>query len=153
MAIRPTSSVLDRFTGKREDLIPILQKIQETEGFISVESVQQVSRKLRISENEIYGVATFYAQFRFTPPGKHHIYVCMGTACHVRGGEQILNSLEYRLGIKEGETTPDKKYDLNRVACLGCCALAPVVKIDDEIYSQVSVLKMIGVMDEYDEAE
>ncbi len=153
MAITPTSTVLDRFTGKRENLIPILQKIQEAEGFISVESVQHISRKLRISENEIYGVATFYAQFRFTPPGKHHIYVCMGTACHVRGGEQILNSLEYRLGVKEGETTPDKKYDLNRVACLGCCALAPVVKIDDEIYSQMSVLKMNGVMDEYDEAE
>ena len=153
MAITPASSVYDRFTGKREDLIPILQKVQETEGYISVGSVEMISRKLRISENEIYGVATFYAQFRFTPPGEHHIYVCMGTACHVRGGEQLLNSLRYRLKIKEGETTPDMKYDLNRVACLGCCALAPVVKIDDDIYSQMSVLKLIGVMDEYDQAE
>lgn len=153
MAITPTSTVMDRFAGKREDLIPILQKVQEVEGFISADSVEMISRKLRISENEVYGVATFYAQFRFTPPGEHHIYICMGTACHVRGGEQLLNSLQYRLGIKEGETTPDMKYDLNRVACLGCCALAPVVKIDDEIYSQMSVLKLIGVMDEYDQAE
>jgi NADH-quinone oxidoreductase subunit E len=77
----------------------------------------------------------------------------MGTACHVRGGEQLLNSLEWRLKVKEGETTPDKKYDLNRVACLGCCALAPVVRINDTIYSQMSVLKLKGVMDEYDQAE
>ena len=153
MAITATSTVLEGFTGNREDLIPILQKIQDAEGFIHPEAINLVSKKLRISENEIYGVVTFYAQFRFTPPGKHHIYICMGTACHVRGGEQLVNSLEYRLGITAGETTPDLKYDLNRVACLGCCALAPVVKIDENIYSQMSVLRLKGVMDEYDQAE
>ena len=150
MAITETSSVLENCAGNREDLIPLLQKIQGIKGFISPETVTQVSRRLRITENEIYGVATFYAQFRFHPPGEHHIYVCMGTACHVRGGEQLVNSLEYRLGIKDGETTPDGKYDLNRVACLGCCALAPVVKIDEKIYSQMSVLKLREVLDEYD---
>jgi len=150
MAITETSSVLENCAGNREDLIPLLQKLQDIKGFISPETVKQVSRRLRITENEIYGVATFYAQFRFHPPGEHHIYVCMGTACHVRGGEQLVNSLEYRLGIKDGETTPDGKYDLNRVACLGCCALAPVVKIDEKIYSQMSVLKLREVLDEYD---
>lgn len=150
MAITQTSSILEDCAGNREDLIPLLQKLQNIEGFISPEIVTQVSRRLRITENEIYGVATFYAQFRFHPPGEHHIYVCMGTACHVRGGEQLVNSLEYRLGIKDGETTPDGKYDLNRVACLGCCALAPVVKIDEKIYSQMSVLKLREVLDEYD---
>lgn len=146
-------SAFEGFSAKRENLIPVLQKVQDVEGFISEKSVGLISRALRITENEIYGVATFYAQFRFTPPGKNHIYVCMGTACHVRGGEQLLNSLEWRLKVKEGETTPDKKYDLNRVACLGCCALAPVVRINDTIYSQMSVLKLKGVMDEYDQAE
>ena len=150
MAITETSLVLENCAGNREDLIPLLQKLQDIKGFISPETVTQVSRRLRITENEIYGVATFYAQFRFHPPGEHHIYVCMGTACHVRGGEQLVNSLEYRLGIKDGETTPDGKYDLNRVACLGCCALAPVVKIDEKIYSQMSVLKLREVLDEYD---
>jgi len=153
MAVTATTSVFDKSTGKREDLIPLLQKVQEVDGYLCPDSITLISRKLRISENEIYGVATFYAQFRFTPPGKNHIYVCMGTACHVRGGEQLLNSLQWRLKVKEGETTPDKKYDLNRVACLGCCALAPVVKINDTIYSQMSVLKLKGVMDEYDKAE
>jgi NADH:ubiquinone oxidoreductase subunit E len=152
MAITTTSSVLDQYSGCREDLIPILQKVQNAEGFISPDGVARIARKLRISENEIYGVATFYAQFRFHPPGEHHIHVCMGTACHVRGGEQLVNSLEYRLGITDGETTEDGKYDLNRVACLGCCALAPVVKIDDKIYSQMSVLKLRDVLDEYDKS-
>jgi NADH-quinone oxidoreductase subunit E len=145
-----SSTLLDEFSPRKENLIPILQKIQSSKGYISHESVRVVSRKLRISENEIHGVVSFYAQFRFTPPGEHSIHVCMGTACHVRGGEQILNSLEYRLGIKAGETTSDMKYDLTRVACLGCCALAPVVKIEDKIHIQMSVLKTRRLLDEYD---
>lgn len=152
MAITETALVLGEYAGNREDLIPILQKVQYAEGFISPEAVTQISHMLRISENEIYGVATFYTQFHFHPPGEHHIYVCMGTACHVRGGEQLVNTLEYRLGIQAGETTEDKKYDLNRVACLGCCALAPVVKIDEKIYSQMSVLRLRDVLDEYDKS-
>ena len=84
------------------------------------------------SENEVFGVATFYAQFRFTPPGRHHLRVCLGTACHVKGGVQMLETLERRLGVAPGETTPDGEYDLERVACLGCCALAPVVTVDDD---------------------
>jgi NADH-quinone oxidoreductase subunit E len=146
------SSVLDEFRGRPDDLIPILQRVQEVEGYLSPEAIHRISRKLKISENEIHGVATFYAQFRFHPPGEHHIHACMGTACHVRGGQQLLNTLEHRLGIKDGETTPDKKYDLNPVACLGCCALAPVVMIDDKVYSQMSVLKLRETMDECDKA-
>ena len=143
------ASVLEMFSTRRENLIPMLQKVQELDGFISPQAVKLISDKLRISENEIHGVTTFYAQFRFHPPGKHSIHVCMGTACHVNGGQQILNSLEYELGIKEGETSEDKKFDLNRVACLGCCALAPVVKIDDSINSQLTVLKIRDVLQLY----
>ena len=138
---------------RRGDLIPQLQKAQETEGFLSPQAVRAIAKRLRISDNEVYGVATFYAQFRFHPPGEHSIQVCMGTACHVRGGEQLSAYLQHRLGISPGETTPDHRFDLEQVACLGCCALSPVVKIDDTIYSQMSVLKLRDVLDEYDNAE
>jgi NADH-quinone oxidoreductase subunit E len=124
------------------DLIPALQRIQATDGHLSPDSVRRLSRQLRISENEIYGVATFFAQFRFTPPGRHTIKVCLGTACHVKGGEQILDVLRRRLEVEPGGTTADREYQLERVACLGCCALAPVMSIDARIHSQTSVLKV-----------
>ncbi len=124
------------------DLIPALQRIQATEGYLSPDSVRRLSRRLRISENEIHGVATFFAQFRFTPPGRHKIKVCLGTACHVKGGEQILDVFRRRLEIQPGETTADREYQLERVACLGCCALAPVLSVDEKIHSQASVLKV-----------
>ena len=138
------------FKGDRGDLIPVLQRTQEEYGYLQEDAIQKISRWLKMSENEIYGVATFYAQFRFHPPGEHHIKVCLGTACHVRGGEQILETAKTRLGIDTGETTPDGKYDLERVACLGCCALAPVVTFDDKTYSQMSVLKIQRILDEHD---
>jgi len=139
------------FEGKPADLVPVLQRIQGAEGYLSPGAVRSVSRWLKISENEIYGVATFYAQFRFTPPGQHHVKVCLGTACHVRGGEQMLDVLERRFDIRPGETSADGKYDLERVACLGCCALAPVVTIGDRIYSQMSVLKLQRLLDEHED--
>jgi NADH-quinone oxidoreductase subunit E len=143
---------LDGFSGIRSDLIPILQHAQDSLGYITEEAVRQISQKIRITENEIYGVATFYSQFRFQPPGEHHIQVCMGTACHVKGGQQLSISLEYQLDAKMGETTADGKYDLEQVACLGCCALAPVVKIDETIHSQLTVLKLRKVFDEDEES-
>ena len=149
--MQSTARMMDNFSDLRENLIPLLQKAQEIEGFITPEIIRLISRKLGISENDIHGVATFYAQFRFTPPGEHSIHVCMGTACHVRGGEQLLNSLVYRLGIIEGQTTEDRRFDLNRVACLGCCAQAPVVKLDEKIHSQMSVLKLRDLLDRYDQ--
>jgi NADH-quinone oxidoreductase subunit E len=136
------------FDGDPADLIPVLQRVQETDGFVSPEAVRRIARWLKVSEHEIYGVATFYAQFRFHPPGKHHIKACLGTACHVKGGEQMLDVLQRRLGVRPGETTADKNYDLERVACLGCCALAPVVTIDEDTFGQMSVLKLQRLLDE-----
>ena len=138
------------FKGEEGDLIPILQRIQEKLGYISKEAVRHVSRFLKISENQIYGVASFYSQFRFTKPGRNSIKVCMGTACHVRGGQILCEAVERELDISPGQTTKDKRFDLQRVACLGCCALAPVVQINDDIYSQMTVIRLKEILDKYE---
>jgi NADH-quinone oxidoreductase subunit E len=133
----------------RGDLIPLLQEIQDRSGYLSSESVQEVARLLQISENEVYGVASFYTQFRFNAPGRHTIKICLGTACHVRNGEKILEALERELKIKPGETTPDGLFDLQRVACLGCCALAPVMQIDGQIYGRVTSSRLKKILESY----
>ena len=150
MSHEALASLKHEFTGERGELVSILQKVQELTGYLQPDSIRQISRWLKISENEIFGVATFYAQFRFHPPGEHHIKICLGTACHVRGGEQILETAKLRLGIETGETTANGKYDLERVACLGCCALAPVATFDDKTYSQMSVLKIQRLFDDHE---
>jgi NADH-quinone oxidoreductase subunit E len=142
--------ILTRHGRGRDALIPILQDVQGELGYISPESVAAISRYLRISENEIFGVSSFYAQFRFTPPGRHSVKVCLGTACHVRGGSTLLSAVESSLGIACGETTPDRRYDLERVACLGCCALSPVVQIDSRIYSKITVNKLAELLKYYE---
>ncbi|NMB54725.1 MAG: NADH-quinone oxidoreductase subunit NuoE [Leptolinea sp.] len=131
------------------DLIPMLQQIQEQNGYISSDSIQEVAQTLRISENEVYGVASFYAQFRFQAPGRHSIKICLGTACHVKGGEKLLESLQRELNINPGETTADGLFDLQRVACLGCCALAPVMQIDDQIYGRVTNTRLKRILESY----
>lgn len=137
-----------RGTGRdRADLVPLLQRAQEALGYLSPDAVRRIARRLRLTESEVFGVASFYAQFRFTPPGRHRLRVCLGTACHVKGGVQMLETLERRLGVGAGETTADGEYDVERVACLGCCALAPVVTIDGDVLAQMSVLKLQEILD------
>jgi NADH-quinone oxidoreductase subunit E len=145
-------TVLGQFPAEKGSLIPILQSVQARLGYISSPAVWQISQALRLTESQVYGVASFYSQFRFTPPGEHRFHVCLGTACHVRGGQELLDTLERELGIGEGETTPDGKFEINRVACLGCCALAPVIRAGDRIYAQVSVLKLRELVEEHDKA-
>jgi NADH-quinone oxidoreductase subunit E len=142
--------ILTNYSRKPDELIPILQGVQREVGYISPDAVKSISRYLRISENQIFGVSSFYAQFRFTAPGRHSIKVCLGTACHVRGGATLLEMLERGLGISCGETTPDRRFDLERVACLGCCALSPVVQIDREIYSRMTVNKLMELLKAYE---
>ena len=129
-------------------LIPILRMIQDKYSYLSKDAITLVADHVGVSPSEVYGVATFYNQFRFNPPGKHLVKVCLGTACHVKGGEQILITARQRLGVDVGGTTADGEYDLDRVACLGCCALAPVVAFDSKIHSQMSVLKVQRILDE-----
>ena len=143
-------SILTEHSRRPEDLIPILQDVQKGFGYISPESVYNISRYLRLSENHIFGVSSFYAQFRFTKPGRHSLKVCLGTACHVRGGATVLDTLESVLGVKCGTATPDGRFDLERVACLGCCALSPVVQIDKRIYSRVAVNKLSELLKFYE---
>ena len=117
---------LDRFAADRSALIPILQMIQEKFQYLPAEALNLVASHVGIPPSEVYGVATFYNQFRFHPPGKHPVRVCLGTACHVKAGDIILENFERKLGIAEGQTTADREFSIERVACVGCCALAPV---------------------------
>ena len=120
-----------------DDLIPILQDIQAEEGYLSEEAVREVSSFLHLPASRIYGVATFYNQFRFTPMGKYHISVCRGTACHVLGSASVLEELEKKLKIKAGNTTRDGMFSLEVVACIGACGLAPVISINGEFYAKL----------------
>jgi NADH:ubiquinone oxidoreductase subunit E len=134
-------------------LISILQKVQEAERFISEEAVAEISRHLGISENDIYSVASFYSQFRFHRPGDHIIKVCLGTACHVKGGERIAESVERELGIKPGQTTDDFMYTLETVACIGACALAPTIVIDNEVQRKMTPQKVVELLRRKDKGE
>jgi NADH-quinone oxidoreductase subunit E len=138
--------ILSTFNGDRGELIPILQAVQDEFGYLSKENIMQIAKFTRISESNVYGVATFYAQFRMKPSGKNKINVCRGTACHVRGGPQILEEVERQLGIEEGESTPDLEYSLETVACLGCCALAPVVTINNEVHGRMNLQDVAKIL-------
>jgi len=142
--------VLEQFTAEAGSLIPILQRVQEGLGYLPEEAVQEIAEYLRLTESQVFGVASFYAQFRFIPPGRHSVSVCLGTACHVRGGERLMDLLQKDLGTEPGQRTEDGRFDLNRVACLGCCALSPVVKVDRDIHSNMTTLKLKGILDEYE---
>lgn len=137
--------IVGRHPPVRDSLIPILQEVQQTLGYLSEDAVRELARLTGVSENEIYGVGTFYAQFRFRPPAEHNIRVCLGTACHVRGGHRVMAEFEKQLGIRAGQTTGDGRFDLERVACLGCCALGPTVVVDGRVHARMTVLKARGL--------
>ena len=139
-------SKISGFGKERSNLIPILQMIQDNHSYLPPESLTMVAEHLEIPACEVYGVATFYNQFRFNPPGKHPVKVCLGTACHVRGGDIILENFERKLEIAEGETTPDREFSIDRVACVGCCALAPVAIIGDTMHGHMAPSKVEGLI-------
>jgi NADH-quinone oxidoreductase subunit E len=130
----------------RSKLIPILQLVQQKLAYLPGEAIHLVADHLNISSSEVYGVATFYNQFRFNPPGKNPIRVCLGTACHVKGGDIILENFERKLEIKEGETTPDREFSVDRVACVGCCALAPVALVGETVHGHMQPSKVEGLV-------
>jgi len=141
--------IIQRYHNKKGILISLLQDIQDTYGYVPAESVELMSRELSIYPVDIYGILTFYAQFRLSPRGRHIIKVCQGTACHVMGGKEILDYLSDKLGISEGETTEDGMFSLERVACLGCCGMAPVVVIDNNFYGRCTIQRIDKLLDNY----
>ena len=136
------SEILSHYTGQRSELIPILQEAQERFRYLPEEVMKDIARFLRLSEGTVFGVATFYAQFKFSPTGRKVVRVCRGTACHVRGAPRILDETEKRLGIRPGETTTNLEYSLETIACFGSCALAPVVVVDDDVYGRMTPTKV-----------
>jgi NADH-quinone oxidoreductase subunit E len=138
--------IFTRYTGERQELIPILQETQEKFRYLPAAAIKEIAGFLQLSESTVYGVATFYAQFKLTPLGRKVIKVCRGTACHVRGSQKVLFELEKKLGIKAGETTPDGEYSLETVACIGACALAPTMIIEQETYGKMTVGKVAEVL-------
>mgnify|MGYP000418544279 CR=1 FL=1 len=138
--------ILSHYNGRQDELIPILQEVQEQFGYLPSEAMLKVARFLRLPESAVFGVSTFYAQFKFSPTGKKKVRLCRGTACHVRGAPQILDEVEKQLGIKPGETTPDLEYSLETIACFGSCALAPVMVVDDNVYGRMSPKKVAQIL-------
>lgn len=150
MAVEDYQDIFSEFGSEEGNLIPILQRIQEKLGYISEDAIRGISPYLRISENQIYGVASFYSQFRFTEPGRNSLKVCMGTACHMRGGQILAEAVERELDVTPGQATKDKRFDFQRVACLGCCALAPVVQINEDISSRMTVIRLKEMLEKYE---
>ena len=142
--------ILSSFQGQRSELIPMLQAVQNEFGFLSEQQIKAIAKYLGVPESQVYGVATFFAQFYFAPRGKHEIKVCIGTACHVKGANRILDAFERELGVCCGETTANAQFSLEKVACVGSCAIAPVVMIADNVYGRLETKKVKGVLEKYD---
>jgi NADH-quinone oxidoreductase subunit E len=138
--------ILESYTGDKAELIPILQQVQQALGYLPEEAMQRIARFVGAPECTVFGVATFYAQFKFVPMGRNTIKVCRGTGCYVKGSPRILDEMEKLLGIKEGGTTPDMEYSLETVACFGSCALAPVVVVNDRVYGRMTPDKVKEIL-------
>jgi len=130
-------------------LIPVLQEAQKEYGYLSEGIIEKIAGELKLPLSQVYGVVTFYSQFRLKPHGKHTIKVCMGTACHVSGAQEITGSIATKLGVETGGTTKDGKFTLEAVACLGCCGLAPVMMVDDETYGRLTSQKALKAVRQY----
>ncbi len=144
------SEVLAPYRRQRGATIPVLQKVQEKLGYLPEETLPEIANILGLSKNEVYGVATFFAQFRFEKPGEHTVKVCKGTACYVQGGKRILEAVEDELHLAPGKTTTsDYKFSIERVACFGSCALAPVMVVDKTVYGRLTPAKARQILSEY----
>jgi NADH-quinone oxidoreductase subunit E len=139
-------SVFSSYQGTQDELIPLLQHVQQEFGYLPDNAMLAIARFTRVPESAVYAVATFYAQFRFTPVGRNHVTVCRGTSCHVRGAPRILEAIEKQLGIKEGETTADRQYSLETVACIGACGLSPCITVNKQVEAKVTPKKVTELL-------
>lgn len=140
--------VIEKYKGKKGSLIPILQKTQDIFGYLPSASFEKINKETGIEVSDLYGVATFYTQFRLNPVGKYIVKVCHGTACHVQNASKITEALQEALKINDGETTEDNLFTLESVACLGCCSLAPVMMIGEETYGKLSGKDAVKIIKE-----
>lgn len=143
-------SIVEPYLGKKEMVIPVLQKVQDHFGYLPRPAMEQVSQRMRIPLSRLYGIATFYAQFKMKPRGRYIIRVCKGTACHIQGSPKIADRIEELLGIESGETTDDLRFTLEEVACIGACALAPVIMINDDPHGRLTMDKIKEILDSYE---
>ena len=139
------NEIFSNYQGKREELIPLLQSVQEKFGYLPQESMEEIAKFIGVPGSSVFAVATFYAQFRFSPRGRKHIMVCRGTACHVNGAPRVLEDIEEQLGIKEGETSEDLEYSLETVACIGACSLAPCVMVNKDVEAKITKKKVASL--------
>ena len=146
---RKLGTVIDKYRGRAWGLIPLLQDIQDTFGFIPPESIESIAEAMNLFPSQVQGVITFYAGFSLEPKGKYVIRVCRGTACHVKGGRSILKSMKRELDMEEGETSPDLKFTLETVACLGTCFLAPAIMVNKTYFGRLSPPKVKTILDQY----
>lgn len=142
--------IIERFKEKKGGLIPALQEIQKSIGFLPVEVQKKIASQLNIPEKDVYGVATFYSFFSMIPRGKNDIRVCLGTACFVKGAKKITDRIQKELGIAPGQTTKDRKYSLQVNRCLGACGLAPIIVINEKIYQKVKIEEVMDIVYSYD---
>jgi len=138
------TEILASYRGGRGELIPILQEVQNNLGYLPEDVMLGIARFIGVPESRVYSVASFYAQFRLLPLGRKRVTVCRGTACHIRGAPQILNEIERTVGIREGETSDDLEYTLETVACIGCCALAPCIRINMDVHGEMTRENVTG---------
>jgi len=150
IAVETTRDILSGFPDSRGNLIPVLQQVQNKLGYVPRVAMQEAAAHFHIPAVDVYGVITFYNQFRLTPPGKNQVKICMGTACHMRGANIIQEAWERRLQIKVGETTEDREFSLERVACVGCCTMAPVVVINEEVNGKITPTRVDGILFSYE---
>ena len=146
--LKNIDAILDDAEGQRGILIAVLQRAQEMLGYLPEDAMSMIADRLSLSLSTVYGVASFYKHFHFKPRGKNIVKVCMGTACHVRGAKAVLNEMEDKFGVKEGETTEDLAVTLETVGCVGCCALAPVVTVNDkDLYGELTPKMVDDIID------
>lgn len=144
------SQIVAKYGRQEQGLIPMLQDIQKAKGYLSEVDLIEVARQVEVPLSRLYSLATFYKAFSLTPRGRHTIQVCLGTACHVRGGNKLLDKLERDLAVAPGETTDDDRFTLEAVRCVGCCGLAPVVVIDERFHGKLNQKKMENVLKQYE---
>ena len=151
---KSVEKIIEKYDGKPGSIISVLEDIQETEGYLPKDILEKVSEKMNVPLSQLFSMATFYSAFSLKPRGKHTVHVCLGTACHVRGGSRIIKGLSKQLGIKPGDTTEDRNFTLETLRCIGCCSLAPVIRVgNDDVYGYNTVDKVRSIVDKYKEEE